>query len=106
MCYTERIVQTADYCAHCEYLAHKISRMLDNSNTTCRPLTHFVLLVMAEKYTVEKKNLRKKIRQGEHILQPRWVLQGKNRAAQFFIEKYLSFQGGDFATPLLLLLSV
>jgi len=28
-------------------------------------------------------------------------LQWKNFAAQFFIEKYLSFHGGDFATPLL-----
>ena len=61
---------------------------------------------MHEKCILEKKILRKKIRQGDRIVQPRWVLQGKNHAAQFFIEKYLSFQGGDFATPLLLLLSV
>lgn len=35
------------------------------------------------------------------VLVPKRVLQGKNFAAQFFIEKYLCFHGGDFATPLL-----
>ena len=38
---------------------------------------------------------------GSFAMQPRFPLQGKNFAAQFFIEKYLSFHGGDSATPLL-----
>lgn len=30
---------------------------------------------------------------------PKWVLQDKKSAAQFFLGKYLSIQPGDFASP-------
>jgi hypothetical protein len=55
-------------------------------------LTHFVLLDIVENVIVLSNII---------VLVPKWVLQGKNFAAQFFIEKYLCFHGGDFATPLL-----
>ena len=60
-----------------------------------------MLLDIAENVIVEKKIVRKKNLHRDHITYPRWVLQSKNFAAQFFIEKYLSFRGGDSATPLL-----
>lgn len=43
------------------------SALLNSSNTACRLLTHFVLFAMSEKYTVEKKFLRKKNSPGNRI---------------------------------------
>ena len=43
-------------------------------------MTHFVLLDIVENVIVLSTSI---------VLVPKWVLQGKNFAAQFFIEKYL-----------------
>ena len=65
-------------------------------------MTHFVLLAIGEKCILEKKILaQKKFATVIVYTKWEWVLQGKNYAAQFFIEKYLWIQGGDSATPLL-----